>query len=220
MQINLVPQSKELEQQRKKIGFFVVVIGMVLFFAVVAISLILISINLVNNNTISDLSKEIGNTKKDLEGYSKLEKNVNNLMTSAEGVKQILDGRFRYDDLYIDIESLMPREIFLTEISTSDTEVIFKAKADSPEKIAQFIESLRKYEREESVTNEENTDKGISETGINNSEESKNQEENTESNTPKIKLFDSIEVTSYSKEEGYIQFEIKAKIREESWKKG
>jgi len=217
MQINLVPQSKEVEQQRKKISFFIVSAALLLLGAATAFSLILLSINLVNNNTISDLGKEIGNAKKDIGGYSKLEKNVTNFMTSVDGVKQILENRRRYDDLYSDIETLMPKETFLTEISTSDEEVTFKVRTTSPEKVAQFIESLRKYEKEPGQ-NESSEEQGKSAEEVTSSGGNQTNQ-GTESNIQKIKVFDSIEVTNYSKEEGYFQFDVKAKIREESWKK-
>lgn len=194
MQINLIPKTKEKELQQKRINFLVFSSIVLLIITTLVLILVLFGINLVKKKTISDLDRSISEVKSNIARYSKLEKNINSIVSGLDSIKQILDNRSSWINLFEKIENLMPKETFLTELSTSGNEINFKVRTTSIDKVAEFIESLRNYKlrlRKEDIS--------------------------------KVKLFSNIEISNFLKEvqEGitYYSFDIKANFIEEIWKK-
>lgn len=204
MQINLLPKKKEKEKQRKSLNFLVIFISMLILAGTAGLVFLIVGANLVKKASISSLNKEISETKERIKDYSKLEKNVNSIVFGLDSAKQILDNRKNWLNLLTEIEALMPKETFLTEFSTSGNEITFKTKTISVEKVAEFIESLRNYELAVSFSDKVSEADKAEETG-------------------KVKLFNEVEISNYSKETKggitYYMFDVKANFTEDIWKK-
>ena len=194
MQINLLPKSKEQESKQKKVNFLTFSFSGLLIGAVAILVIVLYVINITGKSTIDSLDKATEETKGNISKYSELEKNVTSVVSGLENVKQILDTRPKWGNLYQEIESLMPKEAFLTEVVSSGDEITFKTKTISVEKVAEFIGSLRNFEI-------------IVKSG---------------NDSKKQKLFSDIEISNYAKETKnsttYYMFDVKAHFTEDIWK--
>lgn len=198
MQINLVPKTREERQKRKQLSFMIIMIAVSILIAVGVISLVLYSTNLYKKSKIKNLESEIIETKDNIKKYSELEANIKYLVFGLDYAEEIIEDRKDWINLYSEVEKLMPKETFLKDISIKDGVISFQAKTNSVSKVAEFIESLRKYEFELS----------------NDSDEEKSR---------KVKLFTNIEVTNYSKSQDgddlIYTFEFEGEYTEEIWQK-
>lgn len=193
MQIDLIPKTRDIARKRKRTRFLIVSFSVLLLAAAGLLTMVLYSVNFVKGNTINNLDKEISLTKKELNKYSQLEKNIGATSSGLESIKQILSSQDDWTKLYKEIETLMPKETVLTETSASRSEVTFKTKTTDIKKVAEFILSLKNHKIK--------IGKGDS--------------------TLEVNLFSDIGVSNFSKETKnsttYYMFDVNAKISEEIW---
>ncbi len=194
MQINLLPKSKEQEKKQEKASFLAYSFSGLLIGAVAILATVLYVMNAIQRNTINDLNKSIALTQGSINQYADLEKSITAVVSGLNDTKQILDTRPKWGNLYKEIEALMPKETFLTDITSSKTQITFKTKTISVEKVAEFIVSLKNF--------------GIS--------------KGNGDQAQKTKLFSDIEISNYSKEikglNTYYMFDVKANFSEDVWK--
>lgn len=196
MQINLLPKTREDQKIKKRITYLVTVICIGLLSVTGLLFIILGSINLISNNNINNLNKDIEKTKDDINVYSDLEKDVNFLTSRLDIAEKVFENRKKWDIFLGEIQKFMPKETFLTELEMPGDNIKFKIASPTIGKVAEFIESMRKYEIE--INNKNNNDDVV-------------HEENNNK-----KLFQDLEVSAYSKETkdgiAFYLFEVKAKF--------
>jgi len=193
MQIDLIPKTRDIAKKMKRTRFLLVSFSVLLLAAAGLLTMALYSVNFVKGNTIKNLDKEISLTKKELNKYSQLERNIGATSSGLESIKEILSSQDDWTKLYKEIETLMPKETVLTETSASRSEVTFKTKTADIKKVAEFIFSLKNHKIK--------VGKGDS--------------------TLEVNLFSDIGVSNFSKETKnsttYYMFDVNAKISEEIW---
>lgn len=211
MQINLVPKTREKEQKKAQLSYILSLIGIAVIVVTVIACLVIFGMNVAKKSKVKSLEKNIGEARDKISDYSEIEENVSYLVAATAEAKAILESRKEWNKILDELQSLMPREAFLTEVSIEGNKMVFKTKTTSSGKVAEFINSLMSYEFERIIEEErENSENG-------------EEDNNTEEQKEKIKLFENVTVSNYSKqlerERMYYFFDVEATFTEEIWKK-